>query len=211
MARAAIVEHGGKTAPAPARFSTVALAKRLAAACDDLEFDDRRLAQAVDLAQPLGPRGNDFGEGAEAREQRLGERLDVAARDGAKQHQFEQFVIGQRLGAGLAEAVAQPLAMAEIMRRASASSAGGRRLRHARGSRRSVGRMVQPFGDSVKISQPVSVTPIVCSNCADSERSRVTAVQPSDRIFTCGRPRLIIGSMVKNMPGFSTTPSPRRP
>ena len=40
------------------------------------------------------------------------------------------------------------------------------------------------FGDSVKISQPVSVTPTECSNCADSERSRVTAVQPSDRIFT---------------------------
>ena len=41
----------------------------------------------------------------------------------------------------------------------------------------------------------------VCSNCADSERSRVTAVQPSDSTFTCGRPRLIIGSTVKNMPG----------
>ena len=38
----------------------------------------------------------------------------------------------------------------------------------------------------MKISTPVSVTPTECSNCADSERSRVTAVQPSDSTFTCG-------------------------
>ena len=31
----------------------------------------------------------------------------------------------------------------------------------------------------------------------------MTAVQPSDRIFTCGLPRLIIGSMVNSMPGLS--------
>ena len=36
--------------------------------------------------------------------------------------------------------------------------------------------------DSVKTSPPVSVTPTECSNCADSERSRVTAVHPSDII-----------------------------
>jgi len=63
----------------------------------------------------------------------------------------------------------------------------------------------------VKISTPSLVTATVCSNCADSERSRVTAVQPSDSTFTWGRPRLIIGSTVKNMPGRSTTPSPGRP
>src|SRR3979409_2372057 len=65
--------------------------------------------------------------------------------------------------------------------------------------------------DSVKISTPLPVTPTECSNCADSERSRVTAVQPSDRILTCGLPRLIIGSLVKKMPGFKGTPSPGRP
>ena len=32
----------------------------------------------------------------------------------------------------------------------------------------------------------------------------MTAVQPSESTFTCGRPRLIIGSTVKNMPGRST-------
>ena len=63
---------------------------------------------------------------------------------------------------------------------------------------------MKPFGDSVNISTPLSVTPTECSNWADSERSRVTAVQPSDSTFTCGRPRLIIGSTVKNMPGLSS-------
>src|SRR5579871_2095609 len=46
------------------------------------------------------------------------------------------------------------------------------------------GGLSMPFGDRVKISTPVSVTPTVCSNCAESERSRVTAVHPSLRIFT---------------------------
>src|SRR6266852_988549 len=68
-----------------------------------------------------------------------------------------------------------------------------------------------PFGDNVKISTPESMTPTVCSNCADSERSRVTAVQPSDNTFTWARPRLIMGSTVNSMPGLNTVPSPRRP
>ncbi len=51
----------------------------------------------------------------------------------------------------------------------------------------------------------------MCSNCADRLRSRVTAVQPSSSTFTSGRPALTIGSMVKNMPGRSTGPSPRLP
>src|SRR5437763_13178517 len=73
------------------------------------------------------------------------------------------------------------------------------------------GGLCRPPGEMVNTSQPSVVTPTVCSNCAESERSRVTAVQPSDSTFTCGRPRLIIGSTVKNMPGFSTMPSPGRP
>src|SRR5688572_3432372 len=68
-----------------------------------------------------------------------------------------------------------------------------------------------PCGERVKISQPLSVTPMVCSNWADKERSRVTAVQPSDSTFTSGLPELIIGSMVKNIPGFNMIPSPGRP
>ena len=68
-----------------------------------------------------------------------------------------------------------------------------------------------PLGLFVKISQPVSVMPIECSNWADSERSRVTAVQPSSSSFTSARPMLIIGSTVKNMPGRSSGPVPGRP
>src|SRR5262249_34843008 len=81
---------------------------------------------------------------------------------------------------------------------------------HARGATEGRGRS-SPCGESVKISTPASVTATVCSNWAESERSRVTAVQPSESTFTCGRPRLIIGSTVKNMPGRSTMPSPGRP
>src|SRR5690606_30656759 len=69
----------------------------------------------------------------------------------------------------------------------------------------------RPVGLAVKISQPVSVIPILCSNCADRLRSRVTAVQPSLSIFTAYLPVLIIGSIVKNMPGLSSGPVPGRP
>src|SRR3546814_210759 len=68
-----------------------------------------------------------------------------------------------------------------------------------------------PCGLAVKISHPVSVMPMLCSNCADRLRSRVTAVQPSFSIFTAYLPVFIIGSMVKNMPGRSSGPVPGRP
>ena len=60
----------------------------------------------------------------------------------------------------------------------------------------------------MNISQPVSVTPIECSNCADKDLSLVTAVQLSDSILVSGRPRLTIGSIVKNIPGSSFGPVP---
>jgi hypothetical protein len=41
-----------------------------------------------------------------------------------------------------------------------------------------------PLGERVKISTPAWVTATVCSNWAESERSRVTAVQPSESTFT---------------------------
>jgi hypothetical protein len=84
---------------------------------DDLELGDRALADAFDLAQPGGGRGDDLGEGAELGDQRFGQRLDVALRNGAEHHQFEQFVIADRLGAGLAETRAQALAVTVVMRR----------------------------------------------------------------------------------------------
>lgn len=45
-----------------------------------------------------------------------------------------------------------------------------------------------PIGLALKISSPVSVTPILCSHWDDSDLSRVTAVQPSDSTFTAGLP-----------------------
>jgi len=59
---------------------------------------------------------NHLGERSEFCDQRLGQRLDVAPRQRAKQYHFEQFVIIQRIGAGVAKAVTQPFAMAVIMR-----------------------------------------------------------------------------------------------
>ena len=47
----------------------------------------------------------------------LGERLDVAPRQRAKQNELEQLVVGQRLRPGLAKPFAQPFAMAVIVRR----------------------------------------------------------------------------------------------
>ena len=84
---------------------------------DDLELGDDRLAHALDLQQPLARRGDRFGETAEARDQRLGQGLDVAPGNGGEQSQFQQFVIGHRLRAARPETLAQPLAMAEIMGR----------------------------------------------------------------------------------------------
>src|SRR5690606_14401122 len=66
-------------------------------------------------------------------------------------------------------------------------------------------------GRRVRISTPSSVTATVCSHCADNLRSLVTTVQPSGRTRVWRAPSLIIGSMVKVMPGFSTTPCPGRP
>jgi hypothetical protein len=56
-----------------------------------------------------------FGKRAEPRQDRFGERLGVATRNGAKQHKLDQFVIGKRVGASVAKALPKTLAMAEIM------------------------------------------------------------------------------------------------
>ena len=64
---------------------------------------------------------------------------------------------------------------------------------------------------SLKISQPSSVTPMECSNWAERDLSFVTAVQSSLSTLVSARPRLIIGSMVKNMPGCSSGPDLGRP
>src|SRR5258706_52263 len=65
--------------------------------------------------------------------------------------------------------------------------------------------------DSVSTSYPVSVTRMVCSHCADSERSFVTMVQPSVISRISRRPALTMGSIVNTMPGTSSSSVPGRP
>ena len=50
---------------------------------------------------------------------------------------------------------------------------------------------------AVRISQPLSVTTTVCSNCALLLPSAVTEVQPSGHITSRKLPALIMGSIVK--------------
>ena len=64
----------------------------------------------------------------------------------------------------------------------------------------------------MKISNPSEVTAIECSNCAESERSRVVTVQPSCALsLVSALPILIMGSTVKNMPSSSRVPVAGRP
>src|SRR5262249_5561726 len=81
------------------------------------QFGDARAAKPLYFGEPRLRRRDHFGEGAELCQQGLGERLDIAARQRAKQEQLQQFIIGQSLGAGLAEAAAQAFGMTMIMRR----------------------------------------------------------------------------------------------
>jgi len=60
----------------------------------------------------------------------LASGLDVAPRHHAKQQQFEKLVVGERLGAGLAEASAQALAMTVIVRLGHAGFALGLLFQH---------------------------------------------------------------------------------
>lgn len=64
-----------------------------------------------------------------------------------------------------------------------------------------------PPGDvgkrAVSTSHPSSVTRRVCSNCADSFPSAVTLVQSSGHVLSRYVPKLIMGSMVKHMPGLA--------
>src|SRR2546426_5835627 len=63
----------------------------------------------------------------------------------------------------------------------------------------------------VSTSGPSFVTATVCSKCADSDPSRVTAVQPSDSTFTPARPMFTIGSIASTIPSASRGPRPGSP
>ena len=67
------------------RFSTSPFISRSAAAWTSLSSVTTALADARHFLQPLGAGADDLGEGAEACDERLGQRLRVLARDGAEQ------------------------------------------------------------------------------------------------------------------------------
>ena len=83
-------------------------------------------------------RRDHLGERPEPGHQRLGERLEIPPRDRAEQHELEQLVVGERLGAAGEEALAQPPAVSEIVRigpgrvRPFPGIAGERQLRRRR-------------------------------------------------------------------------------
>ncbi len=57
---------------------------------------------------------------------------------------------------------------------------------------------------AVKTSTPFSVTSNVCSNCAVRFPSAVTLVQSSGHVLSRYDPSVIIGSMVKHIPGAAS-------
>ena len=83
---------------------------------DDLQLRGNAFTHALHFQDAVARRGNSLGETAETGNQRLGERFHVAPRNGREQHQFHHLIVGQGLGAAYKEALAQSLAMADIMR-----------------------------------------------------------------------------------------------
>ena len=80
------------------------------------------LAADHPLAHPAGTEAlldlqGQLGERHDRDAELLGDRLHVATRDRAKEHELEQLVIRQSLAAGLSETGAQAVAVPEIMRR----------------------------------------------------------------------------------------------
>ena len=61
--------------------------------------------------------GDHLGEGAELREQFLGERLHIALWDRAKQDQLEKLIVADGIAPGLQKALAQARPMAVVVRR----------------------------------------------------------------------------------------------
>ena len=80
-----------------------------------LKVHRRRFPDAGDGLQLFGGGGEHAVQRAEPRQQRLGQRLDVAAREGAEEVELQQLIVGQRLQPALQRPLAQPLAMAELV------------------------------------------------------------------------------------------------
>ena len=122
--------------------------------------------------------------------------------------------VADRLGRGLRRGV-DPLALAgertlgEVDRRALDAApadvdAEGQAALLAHGGLLRPSLQGRCFQGRVRISLPVSVMRMVCSNWAERLRSAVTTVQSSSHISHASVPRLSMGSMVKVMPGSMT-------
>ena len=84
---------------------------------DHLEFRDGGIAQPADLGKAWPWRRDHLAERAECRDERLRQRLDIAAGQRAKQHKLEKLIVGDRTAAALAKTLAQALPMPVIVRR----------------------------------------------------------------------------------------------
>jgi hypothetical protein len=95
------------------RFFTWPCASRLAAACTTLS--SVMTASPMPLVTASRAAGAEItsGNGPNLAMSSLAS-LHVTLRNGAEQHQFQQLMVVHRFGAGLAEAVTQPLAVAMI-------------------------------------------------------------------------------------------------
>ena len=86
----------------------------------DVRRHVQRLALIVErrhLQHVLQRRRQGGGQRAEPRQQRLGQRLDVAHGDRAEEIEFKQFIVGQGLEPALQRPLTQALAMAAVRRR----------------------------------------------------------------------------------------------
>lgn len=83
---------------------------------NELQILRDRRPRALDLGEARGFGAENARERAEAREQRLRQGLGVLARNGAEEQRLQQFIIRERVRAGLREARAQAGAMVMEMR-----------------------------------------------------------------------------------------------
>lgn len=79
---------------------------------DGFEGGDAGVAEAFDGAQVGHGGGDDGGEAAEAGEEVAGDGFGVAAGQRDEEHHFEEFVVGERVGAGGEQAGAHAGAVA---------------------------------------------------------------------------------------------------
>ena len=91
---------------------------------DDAELQPDLGRRARHLHQPVLGSGDDAVEVAEGGEERLGERLHVDALDGVEEQQLEKLVLRHRGVAAGEEALAQPLAVAPVVRAHRGDRAG---------------------------------------------------------------------------------------